>query len=83
VAYFGREASVPYSIGQIYGYFGGQVPDSFWRLYALYTAMIVFPSVTWTLQVVPEQLDSMLERIGVVLEDHRGFRSDVPVWYRP
>jgi aminoglycoside phosphotransferase (APT) family kinase protein len=83
VAYFGREASVPFSIGQIYGYFDGQVPDSFWKLYALYTALIVFPSVTWTLQVVPEQLDSMLERIGVVLEDHRGFRSVVPVWYRP
>ncbi|UVI29498.1 phosphotransferase family protein [Paenibacillus spongiae] len=83
VAYFSREVSVPFSIGQIDGYFGGKVPERFWKLYALYTALIVFPTVTWTLQVVPEQLESMLERIRVVLDDHRNFESAVPAWYKP
>ncbi|MCQ6561174.1 phosphotransferase family protein [Paenibacillus mendelii] len=83
VAYFSREVSIPFSIGQIYGYFEGQVPDRFWKLYALYAALIVFPSITWTLQVVPEQLESMLDRIRVVLDDHRNFESAVPVWYKP
>jgi hypothetical protein len=82
VAYFSREASVPFSIGQIEGYFDGQVPERFWQLYALYTALIAFPSITWTLQVVPEQLDSMLARIRVVLEDHRNFQSVIPGWFK-
>ncbi|GAA3402522.1 phosphotransferase family protein [Paenibacillus hodogayensis] len=83
IAYFSRDVSVPFAIGQIDGYFGGRVPELFWKLYALYTAMIVPPTITWTLQVVPEQLDSMLDRIRVVLEDHRGFDSVVPGWYKP
>lgn len=83
IAYFARDVSVPFAIGQVEGYFGGPPPELFWKLYALYTAMIVPPSISWTLQVVPEQLDSMLERIQVVLDDHRGFQSAVPAWYKP
>lgn len=83
IAYFSREASIPFSVGQIDGYFDGQVPKHFWPLYALYTALILLPTITWTLQVVPHQLDSMMARIRVVLEDHRNFESVVPAWYRP
>ncbi|AFC33170.1 Aminoglycoside phosphotransferase [Paenibacillus mucilaginosus 3016] len=82
IAYFSREVSVSFSTGQIHGYFGGRAPDLFWTLYALYTAMILGGTITWTLQVVPEQLPSMMDRIRVVLEDHRNFESMVPVWYK-
>lgn len=81
IAYFSREVSVPFSIGQIHGYFDGRVPEPFWKLYALYTAMILGGTITWTLQVVPEQLPSMMDRIRVVLEDHRHFECAVPLWY--
>jgi len=82
IAYFGRDVSIPFSIGQIDGYFSGQIPDRFWNLYALYSAMIIFPTVTWTLQVVPEQIDSMMARIRTVLDDHRNFESVIPIWYK-
>jgi aminoglycoside phosphotransferase (APT) family kinase protein len=82
IAYFSREVSIPFCKGQINGYFNGVVPQEFWKLYALYAAMIIFPTITWTLQVVPEQLDSMLARIRVVLEDHQNFEEIVPLWYR-
>ncbi|CAG7626512.1 aminoglycoside phosphotransferase family protein [Paenibacillus allorhizosphaerae] len=81
IAYFSREASIPFCIGQIHGYFDGNIPEHFWQLYALYTAIILFPSITWTLKVVPHQLDSMLARIRIILEDHRNFESVVPSWY--
>lgn len=81
IAYFSREVSIPFSIGQIDGYFNGDVPDQFWNLYALYTAMTMFGTITWTLKVVPEQIDSMMERIRTVLNDHQNFESDVPIWY--
>jgi len=82
IAYFSREISVPFSIGQINGYFNGQVPENFWNLYALYSAMIIFGTITWTLKVVPEQIDSMMARIRMVLDDHRNFESVIPIWYK-
>ncbi|CAG7607564.1 hypothetical protein PAESOLCIP111_00972 [Paenibacillus solanacearum] len=81
IAYFSREASIPFCVGQIHGYFEGNVPERFWTLYALYTAIIMFPSITWTLQVVPQQLDSMMNRLRIILDDHRNFESVVPSWY--
>ncbi|WP_241243074.1 phosphotransferase family protein [Paenibacillus whitsoniae] len=82
IAYFASEVSIPFSMGQIDGYFKGKVPGEFWNLYALYTAMIMFGTITWTLQVVPAQLDSMMVRIQRVLNDHRNFESAVPKWYK-
>ncbi|MBP3962762.1 phosphotransferase family protein [Paenibacillus lignilyticus] len=82
IAYFSREVSIPFSIGQIDGYFDGEVPEQFWNLYALYAAMTIFGSITWTLKVVPEQLDSMMDRIRILLDDHNHFESVVPNWYR-
>jgi len=81
IAYFSREVSIPFSIGQIDGYFNKQIPENFWSLYALYTALTMFGTITWTLEVVPEQLDSMLARIHTVLDDHRNFTTTVPIWY--
>jgi aminoglycoside phosphotransferase (APT) family kinase protein len=83
IAYFSREVSIPFSIGQIDGYFDGNVPVHFWKLYALYTALIICPSISWTIQVVPDQLESMLNRIRVILNDHQNFESVIPSWNKP
>ncbi|MBO9608829.1 MAG: phosphotransferase [Paenibacillaceae bacterium] len=82
IAYFSREVSVPFSIGQIDGYFAGKVPHDFWDLYALYAALLMGGTITWTLQVVPDQLESMIARIRTVLDDHRHFASVEPLWYK-
>lgn len=82
VGMFSRGVSVPFSIGQIRGYFGEREPDEdFWSRYALYLAMTVISSVVWTLKVSPETMDRMMEKIDLVLEDHQGFERVVPVWY--
>jgi aminoglycoside phosphotransferase (APT) family kinase protein len=79
IAYFSREVSIPFSIGQIDGYFNGMIPENFWNLYALYSAMIMFGTITWTLQIMPAQLDSMMARIRTVLDDHLNFESAIPI----
>ncbi|MCZ8517737.1 aminoglycoside phosphotransferase family protein [Paenibacillus filicis] len=56
IAYFSREVSIPFSIGQIDGYFNGMIPENFWNLYALYSTLIMFGTITWTLQVVRDIL---------------------------
>lgn len=83
VALFQRELSVPFSIGQIEGYFNEKVPEAFWMLYSIYTAMVVFSSVVWSLRFAPDQLDEMIDRIYNILEDHKCFELLKPVWFEP
>jgi len=79
---FSREVSVPFSVGQIHGYFDGEPPALFWKLYGLYTAMYIYPSITWTLRVAPDTLEEMMQRLKRVIRDHRGFETDIPTWYQ-
>lgn len=83
VALFQRELSVPFSIGQIKGYFGCSVPEDFWMLYSIYTGMVIFSSVVWSLRFAPDNFDAMVKRLYVVLEDHKNFELLKPTWYEP
>lgn len=83
VALFQRELSVPFSIGQIEGYFDNNVPDDFWLHYSIYVGMVIFSSVVWSLRFAPEQLDEMITRLYIVLEDHKDFEILKPTWYEP
>ncbi|WP_342554789.1 aminoglycoside phosphotransferase family protein [Paenibacillus sp. FSL R7-0652] len=79
---FATEISVPYSIGQVQGYFEGYDPDEeFWNLYSLYTAMALVSSVVWIQNVKPDETDQMMTKIERVREDHDDFRSVIPRWY--
>lgn len=79
---FGVEASIPYAIGQVEGYCGGNRPDeTFWALYSLYLAMALVSSVVWIQQVKPEETDDMMAKIERVREEHDDFRRIVPRWY--
>ena len=81
--YFSRAVSVPFSVGQIQGYFEqGQLGEEFWLLYSTYIAMTIFSSLVWTMRVVPDKIDSMMEIVNRVLEDHKWFELKQPVWYR-
>jgi hypothetical protein len=82
VGLFSRGQSVPFSIGQIKGYFHDSEPgDNFWELYSLYLAMSLFSSVVWTLKLMPESMDDMLEKIYRILDDHDHFDRIKPKWY--
>lgn len=82
VALFQREISESFSIGQIQGYYENNIPQDFWMLYSIYVAMTIFSTVVWSLRVSPEQLDKMIERISIVLEDHKNFELLIPTWYK-
>lgn len=44
-------------------------------------AMCIFSTVFWTLKVVPKDMDNMLNKIRVILEDHEYFTNVKPRWY--
>lgn len=77
-----RVDSVPFSIGQIDGYFSNKIPEDFWRMYSIYCAMVIFSSVVWSIKKSPHQLNKFIERIQVILEDHKNFELLKPIWYK-
>ncbi|MEJ8546278.1 aminoglycoside phosphotransferase family protein [Brevibacillus borstelensis] len=83
LALFSKECSIPFSAGQIAGYFHGRgIPANFWTLYAVYAAMSVFSAIVWTVRVTPGKVDEMAERLHGICEDHRYFETCKPVWHK-
>ncbi|SET82422.1 Predicted kinase, aminoglycoside phosphotransferase (APT) family [Oceanobacillus limi] len=78
---FSRRISVPFSIGQIKGYFLREPSEYFWSLFSLYAAMNIFSTIVWTVKNDPDSFDDALERIDLILEDHDYFNSIKPRWY--
>lgn len=82
VGMFTSEISIPFSVGQINGYYNEQpIPALFWRLYALYTAMCIYSSIVWLLKVTPDLVANMIERLNRVIDDHQGFENIKPRWF--
>lgn len=82
VGLFSREVSIPFSIGQINGYFNEEIPEDFWTLYSIYLGMSIFSAIVWTIKVVPENLNEMIERIYQILEEHKNFELTKPIWFK-
>lgn len=82
IAFFSWPTSVPFSIGQLQGYFGHKaISDELWHLYSLYVAVSLFASMVWTMRVAPERIEDMMVRIHRVLDDHRYFETLRPTWF--
>ena len=78
---FGREISVPYCAGQIDAYFGGAVPEDFWKALAVYVAHASLYSIKWAEKFGREEIDGMVRRCRAAFADYDDFRSWIPKWY--
>lgn len=78
---FGVEASVPYCVGQIDGYFQDQVPEAFWRGLAVYAAHASLFSIVWAAQFGPQDVAQMQTRYHRAMADYDDFQRSVPKWY--
>ena len=74
-------ASPPFAAGRADGYFGGEVPDKFWQLLALYIASNTLSSVPWAVPCGQQQIDVMLRQARDVLNGYRNMSQTVPSWY--
>lgn len=86
LAYYSRTLSIPFSRGQIDGYFNGNIPSDFWRRYALYNAMSIIPSIVWSSRMASrkefrDELEKAIVYIKTLIDDHQGFTSMIPHWY--
>lgn len=79
---FSRKISIPFSKGQIHGYFNNEVPDLFFRLTALYTAYDSLFSIISTITFGDEDIKNTIEFSRMIFDDYNGFDRYVPRWYR-
>jgi len=78
---FSREVSIPFVVGQLEGYFDGEVPADFWPLLALYLADVILFSIVWAQSFGQQEVDGMIRRAQMILADFDQFESVVPNWY--
>lgn len=86
IALFSRTISVPFSVGQIDGYTGGNIPHDFWKKYALYAAMSIPSDIVWSYRYAvrtgdTDQIEQSQKRVHVIVSDHDGFEQEIPLWY--
>lgn len=79
---FTTDISVPFAVGQVHGYCEGEPSLYFWKLYALYAAMIFPADIVWANRITPNLLDGMKMRLRRILEEHDSFASYIPSWYK-
>lgn len=79
---FNVEASIPFSIGQIHGYFDGNPPLDFWNVLAVYVAYNSLGSIIWAEKFGQNDIDGMKKRCLNTFNDYSNFKEIVPKWYQ-
>jgi aminoglycoside phosphotransferase (APT) family kinase protein len=76
------DCSPLFATGRIDGYFGGDVPDLFFRLLAFYIASNTLSSVYWAIPFGEAEVNTMLRQAAHVLADFEDMANPVPRWYK-
>jgi Predicted aminoglycoside phosphotransferase len=70
-----------YHSGQIKGYFGGEPPEEFWRLLAVYLSAGALMLMSWAYYLQPNELDYAIKNASKVLSCFNQMKNLVPSWY--
>ena len=72
---------VEYARGMVDGYFGGAVPEEFWRLLRLYQSQNMISSLPWAVDFGEEEIRIAEENADQVLGWYDDLKEVVPNWY--
>lgn len=78
---FTVEESIPFSIGQLHGYFKGEPTLEFWRVQAVYVAHAALYSIEWAVKFGQKDIDNMTRICERIFKDYDGFKLLIPRWY--
>lgn len=70
-----------FTSGQIHGYFGGEPPEEFLRILALYLSVGALVLVNWAVYVEPGCMEECIQTANNVVSWYDGMRNTVPNWY--
>jgi aminoglycoside phosphotransferase (APT) family kinase protein len=79
---FSHSVSVPFSIGQIEGYFEGNVPNDFFKLLALYMGANALGSIAWAIPFREKEVNVMLTNSNNMMEYFKNFETFIPTWFK-
>lgn len=79
---FSLSVSIPFSVGQINGYFTNNVPDKFFKLMALYIASNSLSSLPWAIPFGQAEVETMLRNTNKMFEYYDYFNTYKPSWYK-
>lgn len=77
------QLSPDFASGMLDGYFGGEIPNEFWALLALYIASNTLGSIPWAIPYGQREVGVMRRQAAQVLSWYEGMTRTVPSWYRP
>lgn len=75
------ENSRYFASGRINGYFDDKVPDTFFRLLALYIGSNTLASVPWAIPFGEGEVRTMVKQAENVFKWYKDFNSFIPTWY--
>lgn len=78
---FSRELSIPFAQGQINGYFENNIPKDFFEVLSLYVADVILFSIVWAIPFGKKDVDGMIKRAEIILDDYENFTVVVPRWF--
>lgn len=78
---FDVEVSIPFSIGQIDGYFDLNPKEDFWEALAVYSAHASLFSIAWAEKFGEEEVEGMKKRCQRAIRDYDNFKILIPHWY--
>jgi aminoglycoside phosphotransferase (APT) family kinase protein len=79
---FSREISIPFAKGQINGYFDNEIPKDFFEILALYVADVILFSIVWAIPFGSDDVNGMIKRAELILDDYDNFNLTIPKWFQ-
>lgn len=67
--------------GMLDGYFGGEIPEKFWRILRLYLCQNMIASLPWAVGFGNEEIRTAVENAEQVLRWYDDLKEVVPNWY--
>ena len=75
------QKSPAFASGMLDGYFGGEIPEKFWRLLALYISSNTLSSLPWAIPFGQKEIDMMRGQAEEILCWYDNMKKIVPSWY--
>lgn len=75
------EVSPAFASGKVDSYFNDNVPDGFFPLLALYTAITQIGYITWAQRFASDEVETMLRQAKNIDAWYDGFTKTTPSWY--
>lgn len=70
-----------FATGLLNGYFGGEPPEEFWKILALYLSTGALILVSWAANIEPGCLEECKQKADKIIQWFDRMHNSIPTWY--